>query len=98
MIDQEWLDRAQEDGGCVSHLELLHAQLTGQDWSELEVRTSSFQGCTFTDCDFSGTAFYDCGFSGCCFSGNAPTKASITSPIPMPCDPLTAIGSDNPSA
>ena len=69
MIDQEWLDRAQEDGGCVSRLELLRAQLTGQDWSELEVRHSSFQGCMFTDCDFSGAAFYDCGFSGCCFSG-----------------------------
>lgn len=49
MIDQEWLDRAQEDGGCVSRLELLRAQLTGQDWSKLEVRHSSFQGCMFTD-------------------------------------------------
>lgn len=68
MIDQAWLDRAQEDGGCISRLELLHARLTGQDWSELEVRKSSFQGCTFTDCDFTGTAFYECLFSGCCFS------------------------------
>ena len=76
MIDQAWLDRAQEDGGCVSRLELLHAQFTGQDWSELEVRNSSFQGCTFTDCDFSGTAFYDCGFSGC-LSGSSAGLSSV---------------------
>ena len=67
MIDQEWLDRAQEDGGCVSRLELLRVQLTCQDWSELEVRHSSFQGCMFTDCDFSGAAFTTAAFPAAAF-------------------------------